>query len=80
MNRLKKLLLLVFVLPLTLFFDFIIFSLTKTCPSCGSFSQWLSSEAALSFPLIVLLGEWINRILTELKVNPPSQKTKVFKK
>ena len=64
MKKLKKFLLLIFVLPVALIFDFIIFSLTRNCPTCGSFNAWLTSEAALSFPLIVLLGDWINRIVT----------------
>ena len=57
-----------FVLPLTVFLDFIIFSLSRNCATCGSFQVWLSSEAALSFPLIVTLGDWFNRLLIDLKL------------
>lgn len=57
-----------FVLPMTIFLDFILFSLSRNCPSCGSFQAWLASEAALSFPLIVSLGDWFNRLLIDLKI------------
>ena len=69
MNKIKKIALLVFVLPVSLLFDFIIFSLTRNCATCGSFSQFISNGAALSFPLIVLLGDWINKILIDLKIH-----------
>jgi len=68
MRRIKKLLLFLFILPVTVFFDFILFSLTRNCPSCGSFSQWLASEAALSFPLVVSLSDFLNTILTDLQI------------
>src|SRR3989338_6895457 len=76
MSKLKKLLLFLFVLPLTIFLDFIIFSLSRNCATCGSFQVWLTSEAALSFPLIVSLGEWFNRLLINLKLFPHRGKTK----
>ena len=72
MKKIKKYLLFIFVLPVTLLLDFILFSFIRSCPSCGSFGQWLSSEAALSFPLIVLLSDWIHQILLKLRYDPPS--------
>ncbi|OGG02861.1 hypothetical protein A2W14_06455 [Candidatus Gottesmanbacteria bacterium RBG_16_37_8] len=68
MKKLKKLALFVFVLPITVLLDFILFSLTKSCPTCGSFNQWLASEGALSFPLVVSLGDFLSQLLTELRV------------
>ena len=59
MQKLKKLLLFIFVLPITLLLDFVMFSFTRNCPSCGSFSAWLTHEGALSFPLVILLGDYI---------------------
>src|SRR3989338_7752838 len=77
MSKLKKLLLFLFVLPLTIFLDFIIFSMSRNCATCGSFQVWLSSEAALSFPLIVSLGDWFNRLLIDLKlISHPGIKVK----
>ncbi|OGG00806.1 hypothetical protein A3D78_01725 [Candidatus Gottesmanbacteria bacterium RIFCSPHIGHO2_02_FULL_39_14] len=68
MKKIKKLLLFIFILPVTIILDFILFSLTRSCPTCGSFSAFLASEAALSFPLVVALGDWISQILTELRL------------
>ncbi|OGG10943.1 hypothetical protein A3J20_05720 [Candidatus Gottesmanbacteria bacterium RIFCSPLOWO2_02_FULL_42_29] len=77
MSKLKKIMLFLFVLPLTVFLDFIIFSLSRNCASCGSFQAWLTSEAALSFPLIVTLGDWFNRLLIDLKlISNPGIKVK----
>ena len=78
MKKIKKFLLFIFVLPVTILLDFILFSLTRSCPTCGSFNQWLASEAALSFPLVVSLGDWMVQILTELHLisgNPSRNKT-----
>jgi len=62
--KIQKLFLFLFFLPITLFLDLIIYSLFKTCPSCGTFSQFLENEGAISFPILVglmeLIGQTIN--------------------
>lgn len=57
----RKFILFLLVLPLTLFLDFILYSFTKACPSCGSYSQWLQTEGALSFPIVVGVSEWLGQ-------------------
>lgn len=53
--KIQKLLVLFLILPLTLFLDLILYAATQTCPTCGSFWQWIGSEGALSFPIVVEL-------------------------
>jgi len=65
--RLRKLLLFIFILPLTLFLDLILYGLTKSCPACGSFWQWVGSEGALSFPIVVGLSGWFSQLFTSSK-------------
>lgn len=64
--KLSKVLLFLLILPVTLLLDLILYGLVKSCPSCGSFSQWLQTEGALSFPIVVGLGQWINQFLPKL--------------
>lgn len=60
--RLQKVLLFIIILPLTLVLDLLMFAFTRNCPTCGSFSQFLLSEGALSFPIVVGLLEWFRSI------------------
>ncbi len=62
--KLQKVFLFILILPVTLFFDLILYALVKTCPSCGNFWQWVETEGALSFPIVVGLTQYINHILT----------------
>lgn len=57
----QKLLLFLFALPVTIILDLILYSFTKACPSCGSFTVWLQTEGALSFPIVVGLSEWFGQ-------------------
>lgn len=65
--RLQRILLLIIVLPLTLFLDLILYAATQTCPTCGSFWQWVGSEGALSFPIVVELLKSL-KLLKLLKI------------
>ncbi|MBI3380220.1 hypothetical protein HY029_05695 [Candidatus Gottesmanbacteria bacterium] len=58
----QKVLLFLLILPVTLILDFILYSFTKACPACGSFTAWLETEGALSFPLVVGLSEWFGQV------------------
>lgn len=71
--KLYKILLFLLVLPLTLFLDLILFAFIRTCPTCGNYWQFLTSEGALSFPIVIGLTEWLNQFLTSLQGN--KQKT-----
>jgi hypothetical protein len=64
--KLKNLLLFLFVLPLTLFLDFILYAMLKSCPSCGSFGEWLKTEGAISFPVVISLSEWVEQFISRL--------------
>jgi len=66
--KFQKLLLFIFVLPVTIFLDLILFAATRNCPTCGSFSQFLLSEGALSFPIVVELTEWFYNLLRLFKL------------
>ena len=59
--KLHKIILFILILPVTLVLDLILYSATKTCPSCGSFAQWLGTEGALSFPIVIGLSEWFRQ-------------------
>ncbi|MBI5452580.1 hypothetical protein HY945_03890 [Candidatus Gottesmanbacteria bacterium] len=59
--KLQKALLFLFILPVTLFLDLILYGLVKSCPSCGSFWQWVGTEGALSFPIVIGLTQWFSR-------------------
>lgn len=65
--KLQKILLFLFVLPLTLFLDLILYAFVKTCPNCGSFLDWVKTEGALSFPLVMGLEEWLSQVLAGFK-------------
>lgn len=62
---LKKAFLFIFVLPLTLLLDLILFAFIRECPSCGSFSQFIASEGALSFPMVAGISEWFNQLIAK---------------
>ena len=64
--RVYKLLIFLFILPLTLFLDLMLYGMLNICPTCGSFSTWLQTEGALSFPIIVGLGGWLSQLLPKL--------------
>ncbi len=66
--KIQKVIFFLLVLPLTLLLDLIIFAFVKTCPSCSSFWQWVSSEGAISFPLVVSLSEYFSQLLVDLKI------------
>lgn len=61
--KLSKIFLFLLVLPLTLILDVILFNLTRACPTCGSFSEFIKQEGALSFPLVVGIMSWIENIV-----------------
>ncbi|OGG26441.1 hypothetical protein A2960_06205 [Candidatus Gottesmanbacteria bacterium RIFCSPLOWO2_01_FULL_39_12b] len=67
MKRLKNILLFIFVLPLTLFLDLILYAALKTCPTCESFWAWVGTEGAISFPIVVVVTEWFGRVLERFK-------------
>ncbi|MCL4338396.1 hypothetical protein M1271_01770 [Patescibacteria group bacterium] len=68
--KLHKVLLFIFILPVTLFLDLVFYALTNNCPSCGNgFAQWVTSEGALSFPIVVGLTEWFSQMFTNLKTS-----------
>lgn len=56
--RFRKIFLFLLILPLTLFLDLILYAMMNVCPACSSFTQWLQTEGALSFPIVVGLVEW----------------------
>ena len=62
--KLYKILLFLLVLPLTLVLDLILFAFIRTCPACGNFWQFLTTEGALSFPIVVGITEWLNQSLS----------------
>lgn len=64
----KTMLFTLLLLPLTLFLDLILFAMMGKCPSCGSFWEWVRSEGALSFPLVIGFTEWFEGKLTTLRV------------
>lgn len=67
--KLHRVLLFIFILPVTLFLDLIFYALVNSCPACNSFSQWVGSEGALSFPIVVGLTEWFSQIFTNIKTS-----------
>lgn len=67
--KLHKILLLL-VLPLTLVLDLILYGFIKTCPTCGNFWQFLESEGALSFPIVVGITEWLTQIFPKSLKSP----------
>jgi len=64
----QKLLLFIFVLPVTLLLDLILFAFIRNCPSCGSFSQFIASEGALSFPMVVGLTQWFSQVVSKFNL------------
>lgn len=63
----KRFILFLFILPLTIFLDFILFSLIKTCPSCESFTKFIAQEGAISFPLVTDFSNWLNQLITSFQ-------------
>ncbi|MBM3283100.1 hypothetical protein FJY90_02500 [Candidatus Gottesmanbacteria bacterium] len=63
----KKILLFLFILPLTLLLDLAFYAATRNCPGCGSFWQWVGSEGALSFPIVISLMEYVKRLTEKLE-------------
>lgn len=61
--KFHKIILFLLILPFALFLDLILYGLTKSCPSCGSFWQWVQAEGALSFPIVVGLTSWFGQIV-----------------
>ncbi|OGG15664.1 hypothetical protein A3D77_01395 [Candidatus Gottesmanbacteria bacterium RIFCSPHIGHO2_02_FULL_39_11] len=61
--KLSRIFLFIFVLPVTLFLDFILYAILQTCPGCSTFSGFLKTEGALSFPFVIELTEWIHRVI-----------------
>lgn len=61
--KLRKLMLLILILPLTIILDLILYAATRSCPSCGTFTQWLQTEGAISFPLVVEVTRWFEQKL-----------------
>jgi hypothetical protein len=59
--KLRRFILFLFVLPVTVALDLVLYGITQSCPSCTSFTQWLRTEGALSFPIIVELTEWFQQ-------------------
>lgn len=69
----SKFILFILILPMTLLLDLILFALTRSCPGCGSFTQWIQSEGALSFPVVVSFTEWGREMIVKSKIlNPKS--------
>lgn len=66
--KFKRLFLFILILPLTLFLDLILYAMINTCPTCTSFAQWIQTEGALSFPIVVGLTEWFSQTLKSLKL------------
>lgn len=62
--KLSKIFLFLLVLPLTLILDLILFNVIRTCPTCGSFSQFIQTEGALSFPFVVGIMNWLQSIVS----------------
>ncbi len=67
MKLLKKAALAVFILPLTLLLDLVLFAFLKNCPSCGSFWEFVRTEGALSFPLVVGIINWVENLSLQRK-------------
>ena len=51
--KFQKFALFLLVLPLTVLLDFIMYGALSSCPSCSSFTAFLKTDGALSFPIIV---------------------------
>jgi hypothetical protein len=66
--KLRHIILFILILPLTLVLDFILFAFTRVCPSCGSFWQFVQTEGALSFPMVVGFIQWFEQILIDKKI------------
>lgn len=66
--KFSRLPLLLLVFPLTVVLDFLVFSMLRSCPTCGSFSQFVTSEGALSFPIVVEISQWVRQLI------PPQKK------
>jgi len=65
--KFHRILFFVLVFPLTLVLDIIFFNLTRACPSCGSFSQFIQTEGALSFPFVVSIMNFVENQLLRRK-------------
>jgi hypothetical protein len=70
MKKIVKLLgLAMFILPLTLIFDLVIYGVIKTCPTCGNFWQFVETEGSLSFPIVAGITEWIGQFIMSFRKN-----------
>ena len=65
--KFTKFLLFLLIFPLTIILDFLVFSMLRTCPTCGSFSQFVTSEGAISFPLVVEISQWVRQLIPPKK-------------
>ncbi|MCJ7740993.1 hypothetical protein MUP32_06825 [Candidatus Microgenomates bacterium] len=54
----QKVLFFLLVLPFTLGLDFLLYAMMKSCPNCSSFTQWLQTEGALSYPFVAGITIW----------------------
>ena len=68
LKKMKKIALIIFLFPLTIFLDLIFYAFIKNCPSCGNFGQWLANEGSLSFPIVVMLTEWLEQVIESVKL------------
>lgn len=59
--KFSRVFLFIFVLPLTLLLDFILYGIIQSCPACGSFTNFLKTEGALSFPFVIEITEWTQK-------------------
>lgn len=64
-----KIVFILLLLPVTLFLDLILYAMVKTCPSCGSFWQFVETEGALSFPVIISIGQWFRQKIGSERAN-----------
>lgn len=75
MKLLKKSAVVIIILPLTLLLDLVLFAFLKNCPSCGSFWEFVKTEGALSFPIVVSFVEATRAALGGLQGQPIKDKT-----
>lgn len=55
-KKIAKIFYLLFLLILALLIDLLIFATTAGCPSCTSFSQFLTSSYSLTGPVVISLA------------------------
>lgn len=64
--KFQKFALFLLILPLTILLDFIMYGALNSCPSCSSFTAFLKTDGALSFPMVVELSERFSQSFTKL--------------